>query len=244
MNSASPRTATFARAGHAARFASAATVLTLAFLLAARSTAQTTSQGQTVGSTNITLTGTITSTVVLTVEGSTNQNGGASTTIVGVGTHGAIDFGNFRVPGPAVNGERHRVEGVAPGHYLVATVRLKTQFSGSGGPRAMLDIQRANPCGGVSELPCGAPGGLFYAKMARRTPNQAAAWPAWDQYPDQRYGSTVFDVPASSYVPGTGNLDDLMANGDFIDHQIAVWIPDDAPSGAFSSVVTYTVTRL
>jgi hypothetical protein len=35
-----------------------------------------------------------------------------------------------------------------------------------------------------------------------------------------------------------------MANGDSIDHQFAVWIPGTAPSGAFSSVVTYTVTRL
>jgi hypothetical protein len=40
----------------------------------------------------------------------------------------------------------------------------------------------------------------------------------------------------------TVNLDDLMANGDSIDHQIAVWIPGTALSGSFSSVVTYTVT--
>lgn len=82
MDSAFPRTATVASAGHVARFAIAATALTVVLLLAAQSTAQTTSQGQTVGSTNITLMGTITSTVVLSVEGSTNQNGGASTTII------------------------------------------------------------------------------------------------------------------------------------------------------------------
>jgi hypothetical protein len=99
MDSVSHRTATFTSAGHSARCAIAAAVLTLAFFVAAQSTAQTTSQGQTVGSTNITLMGTI-----------------------------------------------------------------------------------------------------------------------------------------------TVNLDDLMANGDSIDHQIAVWIPDTALSGSFSSVVTYTVT--
>ena len=244
MDAAPTRTTTAGRAGHPVRFALAAAALTLTCLLPASGAAQTTSQGQTVGATNITLTGTITSTVILTVEGSLNQNGGASTTITGAGAHGAIDFGNFRVPGPATNGDRYRVEAGAQGNYLVATVKLKTQFSGTGGTKAVLDIQRANPCGGPSDLSCGAPGGLFYAKMALRAPNQPAAWPTWDQYPDRRYGSTVFDVPESTYVPGTGNLDGLMANGDSIDHQIAVWIPDTAPSGAFTSVVTYTVTRL
>jgi len=241
---AKPRTTVAGCAGLLARSAAALATLMLACLLAANSAAQTTSHGQTAGSVNIALTGTITSTVVITVEGSVNQNGGASTMISGAGAHGAIDFGNFRVPGPSQNGERYHVEGSVPGHYLVATVKLKTQFSGTGSTRAVLDIQRANPCGALPELPCGAPGSLFYAKMARRTPNRLAAWPAWDQYPDRRYGSTVFDVPESSYVPGGGNLDDLMANGDSIDHQIAVWIPDSAPPGTFSSVVTYTVTRL
>ncbi len=232
------------RAGGAARSGIAMAVLVLACLLASNGRAQTTSQGQTIGSANITLTGTITSTVVISVEGSVDQNGGANTTIVGAGARGSIDFGNFRIPGPSTNGARYRVDGPVPGYYLVATVKLKTQFSGSGGTRAVLDIQRANPCGGASDLPCGAPGWLFYAKMPLRMPNQPAAWPAWGEYPDRRYGSTVFDVPDSSHVPGTGNLDDLMANGDSIDHQIAVWIPDSASSGSFSSVVTYTVTRL
>jgi hypothetical protein len=243
MDAAPTRTTVTRRGRHPARSAVAVAIMTLACLLPSSSTSQTGSQGQTLGSVNIALMGTITSTVVLTVEGSTNQNGGAGTTIAGSGARGTIDFGNFRVPGPSANGERYRVERAAQGHYLVATVKLKTQFSGSGGTNAVLDIQRANPCGGPSELPCGAPGSLFYAKLARRVPNQPAAWPAWDQYPDLRYGSTVFDVPDSSYVPGTGNLDALMANGESIDHQIAVWIPDTAPSGAFSSVVTYTVTR-
>ena len=232
------------RAGPPARAAIAGAILSLACLLPSTTAAQTTSHGQTAGSVNIALSGTISSTVVITVEGSVNQNGGASTMIMGSGARGAIDFGNFRVPGPSLNGERYHVEGAVPGHYLVATVKLKTQFSGSGAARAVLDIQRATPCGGPAELACGAPGSLFFAKQARRAPNRLAAWPAWNQYPDRRYGSTVFDVPESSYVPGAGNLDDLMANGDSIDHQIAVWIPDSAPPGTFSSVVTYTVTRL
>jgi hypothetical protein len=243
MVSATHRPAAVTRTGSPARSAVEVSVLALALFLPSIGTAQTTSHGQTAGSANITLAGTITSTVLLTVEGSVNQNGGASTMIVGAGAHGAIDFGNFRTPEPVANGERYHVDGAVPGHYLVATVKLRTQFSGGGSAHAVLDIQRANPCGAAPELPCGAPGSLFYAKTARRAPNQPAGWPAWDQYPDRRYGSTVFDVPSSAYVPGVGNLDSLMANGDSIDHQIAVWIPDTAAPGSFSSVVTYTVTR-
>jgi hypothetical protein len=192
---------------------------------------------------DLTLTGTITSSVVLSVEGSVNQNGGAATMVTGSAQHGMVNFGGFRGGGPAT-GESFHVDGSTKGTYLVATIRLRTQFSGSGGTRAVLDIQRATPCGATPGLPCAAPGSLFYAKMVHRTPNQAAAWPSWDQYPERNYGSSVLAVPDVGYVPGAGNLDDLMANGDSIDHQVAVWVPDDAPEGAFSAVVTYTVTRL
>jgi hypothetical protein len=191
----------------------------------------------------LTLTGTITSSVVLTVEGSTNQNGGASTVVTGAGNQGTVNFGSFRSGGPGT-GEAYYVDGPAKGTYLVATIRLRTQFSGAGASRAVLDIQRATPCGSTPGLPCGGSGSLFYAKMGQRVPNQAAAWPVWDQYPDRNYGSSVFSVPDTTYVPGSGNLDDLMANGESIDHQVAVWVPDDAPEGSFSAVVAYTVTRL
>jgi hypothetical protein len=205
--------------------------------------AQPASHGQTLGRMELTLTGTITSSVVLTVEGSTNQNGGASTMVTGAGNRGTVSFGSFRGGRPAT-GEAYYVDGPTKGTYLVATIRLKTQFSGAGASRAVLDIQRATPCGSSPGLPCGGPGSLFYAKMIHRVPNQPAAWPAWDQYPERNYGASVFSVPDTTYVPGEGNLDDLMANGESIDHQVAVWIPDDAPEGAFSAVVAYTVTRL
>lgn len=191
----------------------------------------------------LTLTGTITSSVELSVEGSTNQNGGATTIVTGTGSNGTVNFGDFRGGHPST-GESFRVDGPARGHYLVATLRLRTHFTGGGGNRAALDVQRAVPCGATANLPCGSPGSLFYAKMVSRVANQPAAWPAWDSYPDRNYGVSVFSVPDTTYVPGAGNLDDLMANGESIDHQVAVWIPDDAPAGAFSEVLTYTVTRL
>jgi hypothetical protein len=206
--------------------------------------AQTQTQGETLGKIELNLTGTITSSVTVSVEGSVNQNGGATTMVTGTGSQGTVDFGNIRggVPG---TGESFRVNSnEAQGTYLVATIRLRTRFSGSGGSRAVLDIQRAAPCGASSGLPCGGPGSLFFAKMVQRVPNQPAAWPTWDQYPDRNFGSSVFSVPEVTYVPGSGNLDDLMANGESIDHQVAVWIPDEASEGTFSAVVTYTVTRL
>src|SRR5512138_2314172 len=109
-------------------------------------TAQTTTSGQTIGKMEVELTGTITSSVVLTVEGSTNENGGASTAVTGTGNRGTVSFGNFRRGGPGT-GESYHVDGAVKGTYLVATIRLKTQFSGSGGPLAVLDIQRSSPCG-------------------------------------------------------------------------------------------------
>jgi hypothetical protein len=205
--------------------------------------AQVVVHGQTLGRMDVTLTGTIASSVTLTVEGSINQRVAASTIVRGGGPRGAVDFGNFRGGLPAT-GEVYQVDGNAKGSYLVATLRLRTRFTGAGGSRAVLDIQQATACGATAGLPCGAPGSLFYAKMAQRVPNQAVAWPTWDAYPDQKYGVSVFSVPDVTYVPGAGNLDQLMENGDSIDHQVAVWVPDDAPEGTFSAIVTYTVTRL
>jgi hypothetical protein len=229
--------------GSARAAGGAVTILALLLLHPTSSKAQVSTRGQTLGRMEIALTGTITSSVALTVEGSVNQNGGVSTIVTGSGNRGTVDFGNFRAGAPGT-GELFHVDGPVKGSYLVATLRLKTHFSGSGGAHAVLDIQRASPCGGTPGLPCGHPGSLFYAKMSRRAPNQAVAWPTWDRYPDANFGSSVFSVPDETYVPGAGNLDDLMANGDSIDHQVAVWIPDDAPEGVFSEVVTYTVTLL
>jgi hypothetical protein len=198
-------------------------------------------QGEVVSRANIVLRGTITSSITLAVSGSTNRNGQAMTQVRGVGNQGVIDFGTVGGDRAPATGEQHRVERL--GYYLVATLRVGTRFSGGGG-RVLLDVQRANPCGTLPDLPCGHPGGLFYAKMASRRPNLAASWPTWNRYPDQRYGRSVFDVPDASYIPGQGNLDALMENGDSIDHQLAVFIPDDLPVGSFSTVVTYTATRL
>jgi len=217
--------------------------LALLLLQPGASFAQVSTRGQTLGKMDIELTGTITSSVTLSVEGSVNQNNGVSTVVMGAGNRGTVNFGNFRAGSPGT-GELFHVDGAAKGSYLVATMRLRTRFTGSGGARAVLDVQRATPCAGTPGLVCGGAGSLFFAKMPSRVANQAVAWPAWDQYPERNYGARVFSVPDATYVPGAGNLDDLMANGDSIDHQLAVWIPDDAPEGAFSAVVTYTVTRL
>lgn len=212
-------------------------------LWTAPAVAQVVAQGQTLGRMDVVLTGTIASSVTLTVEGSINQRVAASTIVHGGGPQGTVDFGNFRGGLPAT-GEVYQVDGNAKGTYLVATLRLRTRFTGAGGSRAVLDIQRAIPCGDSPGLPCGGAGSLFYAKMAQRVANQAVAWPTWDAYPDHKLGVSVFAVPDVTYVPGAGNLDQLMENGDSIDHQVAVWVPDDAPEGTFSAVVTYTVTRL
>lgn len=191
---------------------------------------------------DVTLRGTITSSIAISVTGSVDQNGGRTTNITGSGPTGVVDFGTYDLPGPLTNGDKHRVNSNPKGNYLVATLTVMTTFSGGGTTNAAVDIQRANPCGGPPDVSCAGNGSLFYAKMLPRRPNQKASWPKWSRYPETNPG--VFVMPLSTYVPGTGNLDNLMQNGDSMDHQVAVWIPDSLPAGAFSTVVTYTATRL
>jgi hypothetical protein len=75
-----------------------------------------------------------------------------------------------------------------------------------------------------------------------RLPNQRVPWQKWSAYPPSQPGANV--MPLSTYVPGTGNLDNQMTSSQSMDHQVAVWIPDSLPAGPFSTLVTYTITRL
>jgi hypothetical protein len=200
------------------------------------------SRGSTKAAADLDLGGTIVSSVSITVNGSIDQNGGATTTITGAGVQGVVDFGTYDLAGPLANGEKQRVNSNPKGNYLVATLRVTATFTGGGAANAAVDIQRTNPCGGAPDVSCAGSGSLFYAKMTPRRPNQRASWPKWSRYPETNPG--VFVMPISTYVPGTGNLDNLMASGDSMDHQVAVWIPDSLPAGPFSTLVTYTITRL
>jgi len=219
-------------------------VLGIALLLPARPCAAQTaeSRGTAQAAVDVALTGTIISSVAISVTGSNDQNGGATTTIIGAGVQGVVDFGTYDLAGPLANGEKQRVNSNPKGNYLVATLRVTSTFTGTGGANAAVDIQRTNPCGGAPDVSCAGSGSLFYAKMTPRRPNQRASWPKWSRYPETNIG--VFVMPISTYVPGAGNLDNLMLNGDSMDHQVAVWIPDSLPAGPFSTLVTYTITRL
>jgi hypothetical protein len=220
-----------------------ATLGGVVLLPARRGAAQTVeSRGPDQAGVDIALRGSITSSVAITVSGSIDQASGAVTTVIGTGIQGVVDFGTYDLAGPLINGEKQRVPANPKGNYLVATLRVTTIFTGGGASTAAVDIQRANPCGGPPDVSCAGAGSLFYAKMTPRKPNQRATWPKWSRYPETNAG--VFVMPLSSYVPGAGNLDNLMANGESIDHQVAVWIPDAQLPGPFSTLVTYTVTRL
>jgi hypothetical protein len=195
----------------------------------------------------LTLRGTVTSAIAIEVSGSTNLQSGRSTAITGSGTAGVVNFGIYNIGGPLTNGEKFRVNaGPNKGSYLVATLTVHVIFSGGNGTAAV-DVERTNACGPSPDVPCGAPGALFYAyqTVKQRNKNKTfLAWPDWKQYPEARYGSRVFDVPNSSYVPGAGNLDNAMTNGDYLEHQMAVWISDATAPGPFATEVTYTATRL
>lgn len=204
--------------------------------------AQLGSHGPGSSRTEITLRGTLSSMISIAVEGS--ADGGAVTTIVGSGTQGVVDFGIYDLAGPPATGEKQRVNKNPKGNYLIATLTVTAHYTGTGGLGAV-DIQRANPCGPIPDVSCDAPGYLFYAKMIPRKPKQKhLTWPTWKEPPGGSAMAGVFAMPLSTYVPGTGNLDSEMLSGDSIDHQVAVWIPDSQIPGPFSTVVTYTATRL
>ena len=211
-----------------------------------QSAAQVRSSGSNQGIVNLTLTGTINSSIAIYVTGSTDFQGGVSTVISGNGVQGVVNFGTYNLAGLPLTGDKQYVNNGngGPGNYLIATLTVQTRFSGGGSMQAAVDIQRTSACGPAPDIACGAPGRLFYAKQVPRKPNQKVTWPTWKKYPEARYGASVFDVALSSYVPGAGNVDNQMANGESLDHQVAIWIPNSTPPGPFSTMVTYTATRL
>jgi hypothetical protein len=208
--------------------------------------AQVQSRGTNQGVVDFTVAGTITSSIAIYVTGSTDLQGGVSTVVTGTGVQGVVNFGTYNIAGLPLTGDKQAVNNGngGPGNYLIATLTVQTRFSGGGSMLAAVDIQRTNPCGAAPDIACGAPGRLFFAKQIPRKPNQKATWPTWKKYPDARYGASVLDMPLSTYVPGAGNLDNQMANGDSLDHQVSIWIPNSTPPGPFSTMVTYTATRL
>jgi len=228
--------------------AACATFLGAALLPVRQSAAQVRSSGANQGAIDLTLTGTITSSILISVTGSIDLSTGRQTVITGNGVQGVVNFGTYNLATMPLTGDRQKVTAAngGPGSYLIATLTVGTDFSGGGSGFAAVDIERTNPCGPAPDIACGSPGNLFFAKRAARPPgkNPKWAWPTWLRYPDARYGATVFDVPISTYVPGTGNLDNQMANGDTLEHQVAIWISNAQPAGPFSTMVTYTATRL
>jgi hypothetical protein len=223
-----------------------AVVLAGLLLPVRQSAAQVRSTGSNQGITDLTLRGTITSSITIFVTGSVDLQGNVPTVITGTGVQGVVNFGTYNLAGLPLTGDKQYVNNGngGPGNYLIATLTVGTTFSGGGTMLAAVDIQRSNPCGPAPDVACGAPGRLFYAFQVPRKPRQKATWPTWKKYPETRYGTSVLDMPLSTYVPGTGNLDNQMANGDTIDHQVSIWIPNSLPPGPFSTMVTYTATRL
>jgi hypothetical protein len=183
---------------------------------------------------DVTLTGDVTTSVFIQVDGSVDLNGNLPTVITGSGTAGFVNFGTYNAATPLLTGEKHKV--VKKGTYLVATLAVSVRLSG-GPASATVDIQRTNPITGAPDI---AAGSLLYARPAAKKKNARLSWPKWNKFPEVRYGTSVFDVPPSTFVPGAGNLDAAMANGDSLDHQVAIWIPDSLPAAPFSTLVTYT----
>jgi hypothetical protein len=184
---------------------------------------------------DVELTGNVTSSVFIELDGSVDLTSNLPTTVTGFGDSGFVNFGTITGAGPVLTGEKHRVN--KKGNFLVATMAITVRLSG-GAPSATLDVQRTYPTNSIPDDIADA--NLFYAQPTAK--NVKLAWPVWNTFPDVRFGSSVFNVPDSTFTPGTGNLDAAMVNGDTIDHQIAIWIPDAQAPSSFSTTVTYTAT--
>lgn len=193
--------------------------------------------------TQITFTGELTSAVELVITGSTDSNGNDQTELTGSGAAGVVNFGIYNLATPLLTGEKNRTTSGTPGTYLVATLRAQVFTSGGHGG-AVIDIARTFPYQGPPDVP---QQNLFFAFWGIgniRIRNTQLWWPNWTRYPNIFSSIAVFEVPPAGTVPGGGNLDPGLQSGDFIDHQIAVWIPDSQPAGPFSTTVTYTATAL
>ena len=158
--------------------------------------------------------------------------------ISGNGVQGVVNFGTYNLAGLPLTGDKQYVNNGngGPGNYLIATLTVQTRFSGGGSMQAAVDIQRTSACGPAPDIACGAPG--------RRPTCRWIVASVPDLTPHEWEVASVFDVALSSYVPGAGNVDNQMANGESLDHQVAIWIPNSTPPGPFSTMVTYTATRL
>jgi len=235
------------RCGHStARTASSAALAVLSCLVATEAFGQAVSNGP-AGRAEVELTvrGDVVSSIAVQVTGSVDLATGATTTITGSGPAGVVNFGVYNLATPLTNGEKHRVNKAPKGTYLVATLTVNVIFSGvAPGLTAPLNLQRANACGPAPDVPCGTPGNLFFAFQGKKNKgkSKALSWPKWNNYPESRYGSTVFTVPDAGTPTTTGNLDPAMSSDEYLEHQIAVWIPDSAAPGPFATTVTYTVT--
>jgi len=192
------------------------------------------SRGGNSASSAMVLSGTIVSSIVVSVNGSANQGPSAFAVISGSGIGGSIQIDTVGVPDRTVRGEKKEIrnaDGSVKGSYLVGTVTVMAVFTGAGNATAAFDIQRAAPCSEPPDIPCNA---LFFALPAARQ--------LWTGYPDPSYGASVFTVPEAAYVPGNGNLAPDARSGEVVSHQLAVWVPNDAPLGAFATLVKYTAT--
>jgi hypothetical protein len=164
---------------------------------------------------DITLTGSIESSVVLVVDSARMVQTGVNT--------GEVDFGSFSTNSfGTVNADRPARDDDDNGLWLAVDVNATVSYSGVTGADVSLD-RVADP--GVGDIPVG---NLYAAANQAAVTDQAAAGLAAIDGPS---ASSPFDVCGGACT-----------NGQSIDHQLAVFIPDTQAAGIFSTVVSYSAT--
>lgn len=169
--------------------------------------------------------GNVRNSVILTVIGT------ASTVLTGdpptampAHAQGRVDFGSFTtmVPMPAT-GTGYRVALPSPGAIVVATLDAMITYNGA--TTASITVGRLNPVGGVTDVP---------AADLRVASPAIAPWTAGTQ------GAQIplSGMPGLNICTAAGDL--TCQNGVPYTHNLAIFLPDTRPAGAFSTVVVYT----
>jgi hypothetical protein len=172
--------------------------------------------------------GNVQGSIILTIMGT------ATTTIAspvtnGMPTHasGTIDFGTFttELQPPPSNGKGFRVSLPSPGAVVAATLEAMVTYNGA--TAASLTVSRLVTPAGPLDIPL--------ADLRVASP-ALATWTSGAQ------GTQVPDAGLPGYDLCIGAGDPTCETGKLYTHNLAVFLPDSRPAGAFTTVVVYEGT--
>lgn len=172
--------------------------------------------------------GNVRNSIILTILG-TGTTTIASPVTSGMPAHASatIDFGTFstELQPPPTNGQGFRVSLPSPGAVVVATLDAMITYNGASA--ASLSVSRLVAPVGPSDIPL---------SDLRVVSPALAPWTSGAQ------GAQVPNAGLPGYDLCIGAGDPTCETGKLYPHNLAVFLPDNRPAGAFTTVVVYEGT--